>query len=347
MKKRADGRYQSNITITDALGNKKRKTFYGKSPAEVRRAILAFTGEQAQGPTLKEVCEEWQAEEGEDVRYNTQVCYKKPTEDVLEAFGPRRIREITTLQIEAFLRQLAKKGFARQTVRVRLVVLNRIYKYALRHGYVEANPAASAELPPGLTAKKREMPSDDILERISKLPPKGFTLLPILLYYTGCRRGEAMALEWSDIDLKNRVIHITKEVEYHGNTPVVVNHTKSEAGYRDIIIRLKLLELLPKRKKTGYLFPGKNGGLMTKGELIEWWDGLHLGVTPHQLRHAYVTELYEAGVDAELAMTQTGHADIKTMRGIYTHIRDSQKDKAKTLLDAYDAPPAEKPEEKK
>lgn len=344
MKKRADGRYQSNITVTDASGRKKRKTFYGRSPQEVRRTILAYTGETAKGPTLRAVCEAWQAEEGESVRYNTQVCYKKPIEDVLEAFGSQRIREITTLQIEAFLKRLAKKGLARQTVRVRLVVLNQICKYGLRHGDLDTNPAASAELPQGLPVKKRSLPPDDVLDRISKLPPTGFTLLPILLYYTGCRRGEAMALEWSDIDLNSRIIHITKEVEYHGNVPVVVHHTKSAAGRRDIIIRLKLLELLPKRRKSGLLFPGKSGGLMTKGELIEWWNGLELGITPHQLRHAYVTELYEAGVDPELAMTQTGHSDIKTMRGIYTHIRNSQKDKATSLLDAYDSP--SEPEEK-
>ena len=176
-----------------------------------------------------------------------------------------------------------------------------------------------------------------MLAKVTALPPKGFNLLPILLYYTGCRRGEAMALEWADIDTKARVIHVTKEVEYHGNVPVIVKWTKSAAGRRDIIIRTKLLELLPKRKKKGLLFPGKDGGPMTKGELIQWWDDLKLGITPHQLRHAYVTELYEAGVPAEVAMTQTGHSDIKTMRGIYTHIRDSQTDKARALLDAYDA----------
>lgn len=336
MKKRADGRYFSYIMVPVADGAKKRKAFYGKSPAEVRRKILEFTGEQARGRTLREVCADWQAESGEEIRYNTQVCYKKPIEDVLEEFGDTPIRTITTLQIEAFLRKIAKKGFARQTVKVRLIVFNQICKHGLRHGDLDTNPAASAELPPGLSAKKREIAPDEALKKIDKLPAKGYNLLPILLHYAGCRRGEALALNWEDIDIKNRVIHITKAVEFHSNVGVVVPRTKSEAGKRDIIIRKKLLDKLPKRKKSGLMFPGKDGGIMTKGELIEWWDRLNLGVTPHQLRHAYVTDLYEAGVDAEVAMTQTGHSDIKTMRGIYTHIRDNQKDKAKALLDAYD-----------
>ena len=336
MKKRADGRYQANITITGADGKPKRKTFYGKSPQELRRKILAYTGEQAKGRTLKEVCEAWQADEGETIRYNTQVCYKKPIEDVLEEFGDRRIREITTLEIEAFLRELGKKGFARQTVRVRLVVLNQICKYGLRHGDLDTNPAAAAQLPAGLSVKKRTLPPDDAIAKVLSLKPKGFNLLPILLYYAGLRRGEALALEWSDIDRAAGVIHVTKELEFHGNTGKLVRHTKTSAGNRDVIIRAKLLELLPKRKKSGLLFPGKAGGPITKGELIQWWDDLQLGITPHQLRHAYVTDLFEADVPPEVAMIQTGHSDIRTMRGIYTHIRNSQIDRARQLLDAYD-----------
>lgn len=93
------------------------------------------------------------------------------------------------------------------------------------------------------------MPSNDALAKVTELEPKGFNLLPLLLYYTGCRRGEAMALEWEDIDRNARVIHVTKEVEYHGNAPVIVKWTKSAAGRRDIIIRSKLLELLQRARK--------------------------------------------------------------------------------------------------
>lgn len=336
MKKRADGRYQASVMVPGPDGQPKRKYFYAATQQELRRKLVQYSGEQAKGPTLRDVCERWQAEDADTIRYNTQVCYKKPTEDILDALGGRRIREITTMEIEAFLRQMAKKGFARQTVRVRLVVLNQVYKYAQRHGILTDNPAAFAQLPAGLGAKKRQLPPDAVLDKIDHLKPRGFTLLPILLLYTGCRRGEALALEWKDIDLEDRVIRITKELEFRGNRGVIVQHTKSDAGRREIIIRAKLLELLPKTRKNGLLFPGKDGGPITKGEFIEWWDGLKLGITPHQLRHAYVTALFEADVPAELAMTQTGHSDIKTMRGIYTHIRNSQKDKARQLLDAYD-----------
>lgn len=337
MKKRADGRYQQNITITDpSTGKSKRKTFYGTTQAAVRRAVLEYTGEQEKGPTLKSVCDEWQAAKGDSVRYNTQVCYKKPIEDVLEEFGDQRIREITTIQIEDWLEGYKRKGFARQTVYVRKVVLNQICKYALRHRYIESNPAEAAELPTGLKKKKVECPPEAVLSAIDALDPQGFNLLPIFLYYTGCRRAEALALRWEDIDFARRIIRIDKEVEYHGNKPIVVDHSKTEAGCREIIIRKKLLEILPRGRK-GIMFPGKSGDIMSKGELTEWWNRLKLDATPHQLRHAYTTELFEAEVPALVAITQTGHKDVRTMEGIYTHIRQSQKDKAVALLDAYDS----------
>ena len=78
MKKRADGRYQMNLTITGADGKPKRKTFYGTSPQEVRRKVLEFTGEQAKGKTLREVCEGWQAEAEQEIRLTPLPATKSP-----------------------------------------------------------------------------------------------------------------------------------------------------------------------------------------------------------------------------------------------------------------------------
>lgn len=115
---------------------------------------------------------DWQTEAEGTIRYNTQVCYKKPVEDILEKFRDTPIRQITTMQIESFLREIAKKGFARQTVKVRLIAFSQICKYALRHG--DTNPTASTELPSRLTAKIREIAPEDTLKKIDALPEKGF-----------------------------------------------------------------------------------------------------------------------------------------------------------------------------
>ncbi|MGC4387380.1 site-specific integrase, partial [Streptococcus suis] len=74
-------------------------------------------------------------------------------------------------------------------------------------------------------------------------------LFDVVLYKfllaTGCRIGEALALEWSDIDLENGIISITKTL----NRQQEVNSPKSKAGYRDIPIDKATLLMLKQYKK--------------------------------------------------------------------------------------------------
>lgn len=117
---------------------------------------------------------------------------------------------------------------------------------------------------------------------------------------------------------------------YENETPTVRNKTKTSRSVRDIILLDALKKKIP-RKKKGYIFTGKDG-IYHRKELRTLWKNFEFGVTQYQLRHYYVTMLYEAGIDAETAMLQTGHSNISTMRNIYTHIRNSKiKDVAKKL----------------
>ena len=56
---------------------------------------------------------------------------------------------------------------------------------------------------------------------------------------------------------------------------------------------------------------------------------------PHQLRHGYVTLLYNAEIDEMAAMSNTGHSNISTMRDKYTHLSRRNIDSAKEKLDAF------------
>ena len=56
---------------------------------------------------------------------------------------------------------------------------------------------------------------------------------------------------------------------------------------------------------------------------------------PNQLRHAYATMLYEAGIPDKNAQILLGHADIQTTKNIYTHIRDNRLNKTVKTLNDY------------
>lgn len=332
MKKRKDGNYQSQITVLEH-GIKKQKYFYGKSQAEVRRKILEYKGSSAQGSKFCIIAEEWRDVHEKEIAYYTAECYKAPLKDVLSEFGEKYINEITPSQIQNFILKLCKQNKARQTVKLRLVTLNLILKHAMLQGECTTNPAEYVSLPRGLTSKKRETASEESIEKIKEHADDSRWLLPLFLLYTGCRRSEALAISYEDIDFNNNLIYVSKRVEFHGEEPLIVEKTKTSSSKRKIILMNALKKHLDRTAK-GYLFQGKFG-LLKKYELRDIWDTYAMGITLHQLRHAYTTMLYEAGIDPEVAMTQTGHSNISTMRNIYTHIRTQQLKKAENALNDF------------
>lgn len=324
-KPRKDGLLQKKITIT-VNGRKKQKFFYGHSERELNKKILDFKGEVAKGRLFKEVAAEWFEQHGKYIEFYTRDGYKSPLKDVTAEFGEDRTTEITPSACQAFINNLAKKGYARQTVKLRLVVLNLIFKYAIINGELTSNPVQHVEVPKGLRSTRRQVPPDDVVKKIKQCEH----LYPLFLLYTGCRPSEALAVRYEDIDFERNLVRINKAVVYEGEAPTVRNKTKTSQSVRDIILLDALKKKIP-HKKSGYLFTGKNG-IYHRKELRTLWQGFEFGVTQYQLRHFYITMLYEAGIDAETAMLQTGHSNISTMRDIYTHIKNSKfEETAKSL----------------
>lgn len=170
-----------------------------------------------------------------------------------------------------------------------------------------------------------------------------FGMFAYLILFTGCRRGEALALQWKDVDLTKNIISINKSVNYNGadqNKPVVSQHTKSAAGMRSVIILDCLknrLEQQEEDNKEYYLFGGEKP--LTKSAFRKRWQKYlketDLNITPHQLRRAYAMLLYDAGIDEKLAQDLMGHSSIQLTKNIYTHIRTSRKENAAKELNSF------------
>lgn len=238
-----------------------------------------------------------------------------------------------------------------------------LFVYAILHGDTETNAAREVPIPRNLTSEKRELPSDDYIKIIDAGNGSGDGLLPFVLLWTGCRRCEALALQWKDIDFTSRKININKIIEYHSNEAVIRTGAKTAAGVRQIIMTDRVISVL--RPIVGndedYVFGGskpwtntkfrrtwerycKNNGMVRteEKEVIDRKTGdrtkvklMKPSITPHRLRHAYVTMLFEAGIDEKTAMSQTGHADQKTIREIYTHLREKKTAEAVEKLNKF------------
>lgn len=349
---RANGTYELVRRIDG-----KQKSFSSKNPREVWRKYNEYLRasdekreELQRGRSFAAVADEWWQGKQREIAYGTTRCYKPAYERAVQTFGAARVGEVEPNRIDAFLVELGQKS-ARNTVANQLSVLNMIFRYAVLKGYCKGNPCQYVSVPPHLAHKTRQLLTPEQLKAVKGSSGQPCSLLALLILYTGARCGEALALQWKDVDFAGHKISITKAVVFHGNAPVI-EKPKTAAGVRAVPLLTALETLLrpladaPER----YLIGGEKP--LSKSALNRYWErytkSLGLGsqsqtgdpwkpsIDRHQIRHEYATMLYEAGVDVLAAKTIMGHTDIATTQKIYTHIRESRLDDARTKLEELD-----------
>lgn len=180
----------------------------------------------------------------------------------------------------------------------------------------------------------------------------------MIALYTGLRRGELLALEWSDIDLDNKTLNVSKSVHFLKNGKAEIGRFKTKASAAMITIPDLLVEILkrhtPKhrlvcpstvgtvmcksthnRARESYMhylsFPPKTGKKKKGGKNENGQPNPIARFTMHQFRHSCATILFECGVDELTAQKQLCHKDASTTLKIYTHLR---KETQITSLDA-------------
>lgn len=163
---------------------------------------------------------------------------------------------------------------------------------------------------------------DQLAELFSVLPPN-HKLLFAICYFTSCRVSEALQLHWSDL--------IGDRIVFRAAT------TKTKRT-RDVKIAQKLAAVLAELNLTqkGYLFPGKNGGHLSRQAadlaLRKACDYIGLqGISTHSFRRSAVTRLYHAGVDLKTLQKRTGHVNLANL-ALYVDVPQAAVDAAGELL---------------
>lgn len=235
-----------------------------------------------------------------------------------------------------FLRQeIRDRNMSDKTARTQLMVVNLIFRYAVQAGDVDMNSARDLEVPRNLKKDHRDIASDDDIKIVKASWDAPFGAFAYWCLYTGLRRNELLALSWDDVDMDKRVIHVTKSCYRDVDGKTKVKAPKTVSGIRDVPIPNKLYEKLT--PGTGLVFPAGDG-YMSHGVFKNLWrrysEATGVTCTPHQLRHAYATMLYEAGdkVSMEDAQYLLGHANLQTTADIYTHIRETKAEKIKQSM---------------
>lgn len=335
---------ERKVNIIQPDGTYKLKSIYAHSEEELRQKIERLISEAERKhaeflkPKFEKVADDWYEEHTKTVGVYTSDCYKAPLKNLKKEFSDLAIADITTKDIQNFINKLSKQGFAKHTIALRRIVASLIFDYAILHDYIQYNPVLATKLPKNATVSKRTLPSNDNVEMVKSSLKEPFGLFAYLCLYTGCRRGEALALMYEDIDFENDLISINKVVVFNDGKPIIEHRAKSSSGVRSIPLLAPLRDVLAKNK-SGYIFTNSHGELMTLSEFNSAWNkykkATGISLTPHQLRHAFATICFDAGLEEKDTAQIMGHSKIELTMNIYTHIRESRKQESAKKLNAY------------
>ena len=352
----------------DAEG--KRHAVYDRDPEQLHRKLQ----EKETAPpelTFRRIADAWEDRTWDSYRDGSRSAYASALRRALEEFGDCPASEVGTPDIYAHLERLRSLGYSARTVKAQRTVYSLIYRMAVSDKAfgrtVTHNPAAGCPLPAGLPRPvKREAPDDEAVAKIRAAAATAYNgLLPLFLMATGFRRGEALGIQWGDVDFSKMEISCRKAVTQRSGAGKITD-TKTENAIRTVPILPDLEQVLRRpagAKDTDFVFCGedpsrplsqatyerrwlhycKEVGFVedhpetrtsTQGKTytVHRWKPT---LTAHMLRHGYATLLFEADVDEYTAQKLLGHADITTTRAIYTHLRQRKNRESLDKLRAY------------
>lgn len=240
------------------------------------------------------------------------------------------------------------------TINKIMILLKKIFDVGLRKGYYTTNPVKLLKKLPIEKTKMQFWTVKEFQQFLTLFEPEEYNikLLFTLLFFSGLRLGEALALTWQDIDFSTNTIHITKSV-YVNKGVSYISSTKTKAGTRRIIINKKLSQELQywqqQQKHLLEQFTSDSMSLqvfqsspimITKNSIEKQYkkilerDATLKKIRIHDFRHSHASLLINKGEDYLVVKERLGHASITTTIDTYSHLYPSkQKDLADKLDD--------------
>lgn len=364
-KKRADGRYCAKITYTNEFEVKETKYVYAASQKELTQKVTETRTKLKKGIDITAEKDsfdfwgkKWLKLKSFEVSFNWMKALKCNYAK-LEPIHNRTITKLRPIDLQEILNEMSYMGYSKRSMKAVRDIATGIMQLATDNRVIDYNYFSSVKLPSACKPEeKRRALTAEERKWITDTPHRAQTAAMIMMY-AGLRRGELIPLLWSDIDLDNATITISKSTESIQGKPRVKEGGKTVNARRIINIPQILCDYLKKQpKKTLLVCPSASGEMMSDSAWRRLWDSyltdLNLkygnwkdclktkgkcppkfapgekpmlipSFTAHWLRHTFITLMYLAGVDAVTAKAQAGHADIKTTLEIYTHLDKEHK----------------------
>jgi integrase len=351
--------YRARLTVgkrADGSPDTKSKTFTHKKLADawlndLAQRVQSGAYVQASPMTLHDLCDRWlnlaDPRRGDHTRNHYREALRL---HVLPHLGGLRVGDLTTLMLQDHFDARAAAGVGKGMLERTRVALSGALKQAVDWRVRPDNPLAGVRVGYRAPSARTVWSPADLRAFLAFVrdDPEWGALFG-LLAMTGLRKGEALALDWSDVDLDGASVTVRRTVtEDRRSRPVLGAGAKTKAGMRTVALTLPAVAVLRAHRERWLVQRAKQGDLWHEhlGELVfHQGDGAlrhptspnkaleklcaRMGVprlTPHGLRHTFATTCLELGIHPKIVSEMLGHKDIQTTLNTYSHVNlDLQK----------------------
>lgn len=255
--RRPSGVYE--VGFKDGGGKQRWRTVAGGITAAraMRDELLARRGRGERVVTdgrlrFADAAEKWIDGSVLDLRPRTQECYHNALkQQLLPAFGTRRLDAISPDDLALLVRDLRSRGFSESTIVIVLGVTNRVYRYSARRlGWTGTNPVSlmlPSERPKPSQSTRRRIFEGRELEQTIRAAREPYRTLFTVAALTGARLSELLALTWADVrldDLDDAELEFGYQVDRRGNRQA----TKTDGSARTVPIPGELALMLAQHK---------------------------------------------------------------------------------------------------
>lgn len=260
---------------------------------------------------------------------------------ILPYFGNKRVNDITAADIRQWQNELIKMGYSPTYLKTINNQLSAIFNYAVRYYDLKSNPCAKAGSMGKSKAEEMDFwTGEEFRKFIDSVMNKRLSYMAfMILYWTGMRLGELLALNPKDVDLEKRTISITKSYQRLGKKDVITP-PKTSKSKRVITIPEFLaadikdyMDNLYDLQEDDRLFP------ITKYYLEhEMQRGIKESgvkrIRVHDLRHSHASMLIELGFSPLEIANRLGHEKVETTLNTYAHLYPNKQTKLAERLDS-------------
>lgn len=233
-------------------------------------------------------------------------------------------------------------------------ILIAVFRQAVKEGYVPQNVAEWTEPVPLPWRETKIFTPEDQRKFLLATQGHRFHLAYVLLFFTGCRRGEILGLTWDAIDMRRNTMRITKSLLIEDGKIVLKERTKTRASMRVIPFPVEIRAMLQEHRKkqkeesrvlgwknpANLVFTNKDGSPHSPiyfsrnfKNAIRRIESLPDGLHVHSCRHTWATNMIQCGIAITDVQYLGGWSRPDTLLNIYAHtVKKSQRKAMKKLF---------------